>query len=80
MNIRALRSAFWIGVYFIIAMAPILAMHNPVVLFIATPETLIMLEPRSITWWMAGGVAAFFSFAAIIISSLYRKTLRLITL
>ena len=142
MSIRFLRSAFWIGIYFLMAIAPILAMHigptppgrgfwrefsvgigfaglsmmglqffltgrfrditapygidvvyhfhrnisliafsfiflHVVVLFVTSPEIFILMNPISITWWMAGGVVALFSFAIVILSSLYRKRLGL---
>jgi len=142
MAIRFLRSAFWIGLYILVAIAPILAMYlgpippgrgfwrefsvgigfaglsmmglqffltgrfrnitapygidvvyhfhrnisliafgfillHPLILFIASPETLILLLPASLTWWMVGGIVAFVSFLVVILSSLYRKKLGL---
>lgn len=139
---RLLRSTFWIGLYFIIAIAPILAMQigptppgrgfwrefsvgigfaglsmmglqffltgrfqsitapygidvvyhfhrnismiafmfillHPLTLFLASPEALALLNPQSAPWWMPTGAAAFFAYAVVITTSLYRKKLRL---
>ncbi|MBE0425699.1 MAG: ferric reductase-like transmembrane domain-containing protein [Nitrospirae bacterium] len=45
---------------------------HAVILFISSPETLILLNPVISPWWMIVGVAGLLAFAIVIVTSLYR--------
>lgn len=47
------------------------------IITISSPETLILLNPASVAWWMAVGAAGFLAFAIVIATSLYRIKLGL---
>ena len=58
-------------------LAFIFLLLHPLILLFSAPATLGLLNPVSAPWWITAGSIAFFAFALIVISSLYRLQLGL---
>ena len=53
--------------------AVILVLLHPLIIFISTPDTLILLDPISSPWWITTGTAALVVLAILILTSIKRK-------